>query len=176
MSSVSSSHVHTHSSCMSDPLPEIQCRVQKLSDSFLKAAPQVSPSVYIKEGYQLSTAYHSLCYLTLCSLSLPLRRWALFPTSFQSCGCTLVSLSTTSFWVPSFTMRRARIWTLDSYRHVPARLSLIVSLSVCVSLLQTMLEYELLHKSLFALCVEIVLFSYNSQSRSVTYPLILHHL
>ena len=68
------------------------------------------------------------------------------------------------------------MWTLDSYRHVAARLSLIVSLSVCVSPLQTMLEYELLHKSLFALCVEIVLFSYNSQSRSVTYPLILHHL
>ena len=35
-----------------------------------------------------------------------------------------------------------------------------------------MLEYEMLHKSLFALSVEIVLFSYNSQSRSVTYPLI----
>lgn len=31
---------------------------------------------------------------------------------------------------------------------------------------QTILEYDLFHKSLFALCVEIVLFSYNSQSRS----------
>lgn len=41
-----------------------------------------------------------------------------------------------------------------------------------LSSLQTMLEYELLHKSLFALCVEIVLFSYNSQSRSAT--LVLH--
>lgn len=45
-------------------------------------------------------------------------------------------------------------------------------ISLCVSPLQTMLEYEMLHKSLFALSVEIVLFSYNSQSRSVTYPLI----
>ena len=151
----------------------------KTQRQFSQGRSTSKPSVYTKGGYQLSTAYHSLCYLFLCSLStlsLPLRRWALFPTSFQSCGCTSVSLSTTSFWGPSFTMRRPRIWTLDSYRHVPARLSLIVSLSVCVSLLQTMLEYELLHKSLFALCVEIVLFSYNSQSRSVTYPLILHHL
>ena len=169
------SRTHTHSSCMSDPLPEIQCRVQKLSDSFLKAAPQVSHLSTSKKdtSYQLRTIY---CVTSLSTLSLPLRRWALYPTSFQSCGCTSVSRSTTSFWGPSFMMRRARMWTLDSYRHVAARLSLIVSLSVCVSPLQTMLEYELLHKSLFALCVEIVLFSYNSQSRSVTYPLILHHL
>ena len=32
-------------------------------------------------------------------------------------------------------------------------------------LFQTMLEYELFHKALFTLCAEIVLFSYNSQSR-----------
>lgn len=31
--------------------------------------------------------------------------------------------------------------------------------------LQNILEYTLFHKSLFSLCVEIVLFSYNSQSR-----------
>ena len=69
------------------------------------------------------------------------------------------------------------MWTLDSCRHVPTGPSLLVSLSACVSLLQTMLEYEMLHKSLFALSVEIVLFSYNSQSRFVTYPLIsLAHL
>ena len=36
-----------------------------------------------------------------------------------------------------------------------------------ISTLQSMLEHELFHKSLFALCVEIVLFSYNSQSRFV---------
>ena len=31
--------------------------------------------------------------------------------------------------------------------------------------LQNILEYTLFHKTLFSLCVEIVLFSYNSQSR-----------
>lgn len=173
---LSLSHTHTHSSCMSDPLPEIQCRVQRLSDSFLKSAPQVS---------HLSTSKHgpsSLLILTFTFIftilsSFLFRRWALFPTSFQSCGYTSACLSTTSFWEPSFTMKRARMWTLDSCRHVPTGPSLLVSLSACVSLLQTMLEYEMLHKSLFALSVEIVLFSYNSQSRFVTYPLIsLAHL
>lgn len=36
-----------------------------------------------------------------------------------------------------------------------------------LSFVQNILEHDPLHKSLFALCVEIVLFSYNSQSRWV---------
>ena len=38
---------------------------------------------------------------------------------------------------------------------------------VSVTTLQIMLEHELFHKALFALSTEIVLFSYNSQSRCV---------
>ena len=42
---------------------------------------------------------------------------------------------------------------------------------MCEYVFQNILEYSLFHKALFSLCVEIVLFSYNSQSR---YVLILY--
>ena len=73
---LSLTHTHTHSSCMSDPLPEIQCLVQRLSDSFLKAAPQVS---------HLSTPKKGTSYLTLCSFSHLHLRYTIF-FSFQKVG------------------------------------------------------------------------------------------
>ncbi|KAL5467024.1 hypothetical protein EMCRGX_G031191 [Ephydatia muelleri] len=42
------------------------------------------------------------------------------------------------------------------------------------STLQAMLEYEVFHKSLFALCVEVVLYSYNCQSRAFPWVLELY--
>jgi len=110
-------HTHTHSSCTSNPLPEIESRVQALSEHFLKDAPlKEGPSQFAELRLHLSV---SLYYKLLAAI------------------------------------------VRDEENKNPD-----------IGQLQTMLEYELLHKSLFALCVEIVLFSYNSQSRSAT--LVLH--
>ena len=164
---------HTHSSCMSDPLPEIQCRVQRLSDSFLKAAPQVS--LHQRRDPALSLSAHSHTYLHLhYTISFSFQKVGSIPNQFPELR---LHLSVSLYYkllgaiIHDEESKNVDFGQLQACAYQTLSTSQFISL--CVSPLQTMLEYEMLHKSLFALSVEIVLFSYNSQSRFVTYPLVL---
>ena len=66
----------------------------------------------------------------------------------------------------SFTKLRLHLATSLYYKLLLGIVQDEVEVKKCsITTLQIMLEHELFHKALFALSAEIVLFSYNSQSR-----------
>lgn len=68
----------------------------------------------------------------------------------------------------SFTKLRLHLATSLYYKLLLGIVQDEVEVKKCsITTLQIMLEHELFHKALFALSMEVVLFSYNSQSRCV---------